>query len=888
MMNRIGRLHIFTSLILAVTSAPSSSYASSTPATAQSSAAIEFPEANARVWKLPNGLTLIVREDRSAPVASVQAWCATGSVHEGKWLGAGLSHILEHMLFKGTKTRGANEIARTIEDLGGYINAYTSFDRTVYWIDVPKNGVSLALSVLCDAMMNSTLPEDEYVKEQEVIRREFAMGKDDPDRVVSRLLFATAYTEHPFQHPVIGHLEVYNKLTRDDVMEYYRERYVPNNLTFVVAGDVDADAIHKQLNEFFEEYPRAKLAPVYVPSEPRQLGRREQHEEFPTDLSRVLLGWHIPGVEHPDMPALDVLAHILGGGRSSRLYQTIREKEQLVFSISAGAYTPAGQGLFIVSATTEPDKRDAALSSILRIVGSGTAVKFEPAEIERARLQLFSGEVESFATMRGQASTLGGNWFLTRNLDFTRLYLEAVGRVTAEDLVRVTEKYLQDDNLTVVSLNPPSASDNATVSSHPTEALPETFTLSNGLRVVLREDKRLPLVTMSAVFNAGLLAEEEKNNGVSRLLSRVLLKGTKLRSAEEIANQIEGAGGSISSESGNNTLAVNIDILSPKLEIAADVLADVLLNATIPEQAIETERASQIASIREENDDMVTVARNALRAELFKGHPYALRSTGSVESVTRLTRTELVEFRDKILTASNGVLAVFGDIEKEQIRALLEKKFGALPAGGEAFPAANKPIPPLEKSTVVTNTLPKNQAVLTIGYRGTSIKDPDRVTLDLINELSSDMGSRFFQRIREKLGLAYFVSSVHQPGVQPGMFMFFLGTDPAKLEKVQAEFEDEIRKLADAGPTEEEWTRAKSKLLGQLQIARQSNSSFAYSCALDELYGLGANFYSEYEAAIRAATLDQARAATAKYFKDAPRVISIVTRAGNDASADQP
>src|ERR1700732_2874637 len=172
------------------------------------SAAITFPPSNAKKWVLPDGLTLIVQEDHSAPVASVQAWCATGSVSEEEHLGAGLSHILEHMLFKGTKTRTTNAIAQQIQDVGGYINAYTSFDRTVFWIDVPRDGVATALDVLADAMMNSTLPPEEYLKEQEVIRREFAMGFDDPDRMVGQLLFATAYQRHPYRLPVIGQMEI--------------------------------------------------------------------------------------------------------------------------------------------------------------------------------------------------------------------------------------------------------------------------------------------------------------------------------------------------------------------------------------------------------------------------------------------------------------------------------------------------------------------------------------------------------------------------------------------------------------------------------------------------------------------------------------------------------
>src|SRR3954463_6994629 len=257
----------------------------------ESSALISFPPSTAQKWILTNGLTLIVQEDHSAPVASVQAWCATGSIFEDQRLGAGLSHILEHMLFKGTKTRSTSQIAQKIQDVGGYINAYTSFDRTVYWIDVPKAGVETAIDVLSDAMMNSALPPEEYTKEQEVIRREFAMGFDDPDRMVSQLLFATVYQRHPYRLPVIGQMEIYNQLTQEQVVQYYKSRYVPNNLTFVVVGDVDAEKVHQQLAEYFKDYPGKSLKPVFVPEEPLQLGRREVHQEFATELTRLSLAW---------------------------------------------------------------------------------------------------------------------------------------------------------------------------------------------------------------------------------------------------------------------------------------------------------------------------------------------------------------------------------------------------------------------------------------------------------------------------------------------------------------------------------------------------------------------------------------------------------------------
>src|ERR1044072_3745722 len=398
-------------------------------AATENSAGITFPPSTAQKRVLPNGLTMIVQEDRSAPVASVQAWCATGSVYEDQHLGAGLSHILEHMLFKGTKTRPANAIAQKVQNVGGYINAYTSFDRTVYWIDVPKDGVPVALDVLADAMMNSTLPVEEYAKEQEVIRREFAMGMDDPDRMAGHLLFATAFQRHPYRLPVIGQLEIFNQLTQADVMQYYKTRYVPNNLTFIVVGDVDAEAVSGQLTAFFKDHPAKSLQPVYIPAEPPQLGPRIVHQEFATELTRLSLAWHIPEITHPDAPALDLLSTILGDGRSSRLYRRVREEAGLAFGVSAFSYTPGDPGLLGIAATGEPAKREATQELILKLVEEIKLPGVTADELAKAKKISLSHHLGSLTTMRGQASDLGSNWFLTRNLNFTREYLAAVQEI---------------------------------------------------------------------------------------------------------------------------------------------------------------------------------------------------------------------------------------------------------------------------------------------------------------------------------------------------------------------------------------------------------------------------------------------------------------------------
>jgi zinc protease len=846
------------------------------PARNGDSAAVTFPASTAVKWFLPNGLTIIVQEDRSAPVASVQAWCATGSIYEDERLGAGMSHILEHMLFKGTKTRTTNAIAQQIQDVGGYINAYTSFDRTVYWIDVPKAGVPTAIEVLSDAMLNSTLPEEEYVKEQEVIRREFAMGFDDPDRMASQLLFSTAYQRHPYRFPVIGDLEIFNSLTQDDVVRYYRSRYVPNNITFIVVGDVDAMQVRQQLTDLLQDCPEKSLRPLFIPAEPPQLGRREAHHEFATELSRLSLAWHVPEITHPDVPALDLLSIILGEGRSSRLYRKVREESGLAYSVSAFSYTPGDPGILGVDATTDPGKREAAEKVILEITRQVAEQGVTAAELNKAKKICLSHQLGSLVTMRGQASDLGSNWLLTRNLNFSRDYLKAIQHVTADQVRAAAAKYLIDDNLTVVSLNPVgsiAAASDARPVRHAGEI--QKFTLANGLRLLVREDPRLPLIAMGAVFRGGLLAETAETNGITRLMARCLLKGTKNRTAEQIASEIEAVGGAISSDGGNNSFTVHLDVTQPDLSTGIDLLADVLLNANMPETAVARQKEIQIAGIQQEEEQLTVVARNLLRETIFQKHPYALRTSGSIDAVEKLAPKHLLAFRDRYVVAKNGVVFVFGNVDAQEVRTRIEKAFGGMPSGElalEKVPDA----PSIPEPKVVESRRDKSQAVIMVGYTGADIRSPDRHALELIDEASSDLGSRFFIRIREEMGLAYYVGASQMQGLAGGLFAFYLGTDPRKVEEVKLALMEEVEKLAGAGLSADELARAKKKLVGQQQIANQSNDSFGYQTALDELYGLGFDNYKRLEQEVEAITLEQIRAVAAKYFRDRPQVMALV------------
>jgi zinc protease len=508
-------------------------------------------------------------------------------------------------------------------------------------------------------------------------------------------------------------------------------------------------------------------------------------------------------------------------------------------------------------------------------------------ELTKAKKITLSHHLGALTTMRGQASDVGSNWLLTRNLNFSRDYLDAIQKVSLNDIKRVAAHYLTEDNLTVISLNPRGSLAAKTEGPKVVAAGEiKKFALSNGLRLLVREDPRLPLVAMGAVFRGGLLAENPRDNGITHLMAKVLLKGTKTRTAEQIANEIEAVGGSISSESGNNSFGVSVDVMNPDLKLGVDLLSDVLLNATMPEKAIAREKEIQIAAIQQEEEQLTTVARNIMRQALFSQHPYALRSNGSVESVQRLTQKDLIEFRDRYVVAKNGVIYVFGDVKAAEVKQLVEQSLGKMKPGTLALTDA-KPSTPLGKPETVESRKDKAQGVIMVGFRGASLSSPDRYALELIDEASSDLGSRFFIRIREQMGLAYFVGASQMQGLVPGLFSFYLGTDPQKIEPVKTAFLDEIHKLANEGLTAEELARAKKKLIGQQEIANQSNDAFGYHCALDELYGLGFDYYKQLEHDVNGITLEDIKQVAAKYFRDQPYVLATVRPPEKSSAAKQ-
>jgi zinc protease len=825
---------------------------------------------------LDNGLLIIIREDHSAPVVSAQAWCHAGSVSEGKWLGAGLSHVLEHMLFKGTTTRPGSRIDQEVQSAGGYMNAYTSFDRTVYHINVPNSGARVAIDILCDIMQHATLPPDELQKELDVIRREMDMNQDDPGRRAGRRLFECAYTKSPYRFTIIGYPDIFNTLQSQDILAYYREMYAPNNIFFVVTGDIHADAVLEQIRTAFAQSKAKPLPPMVLPREPRQTAPRQVIEEAPIELAYFHLAWHTPDIRHPDTPALDVLASLLGNGRSSRLFRQVREKQGLVTSADAWTYSPGEQGLFGMSAVTTADKFEAARDALLAEVQRVQAKTVPAGELAKVIKQFVAFTLATRKTMQGQAQDLGGNWLAAGDLNFSERYLAAARKITPALLQRVAREYLTPANRTLYALLPAGS---APKSSRPVEIISDAkvqkINFPNGLRLLVKEDHRLPFVEMRAVFQGGVLAESESSSGLTQLMSKMLLQGTRRRNAEQIAVSIESVGGSIESFGGYNSFGVSAEVLSEDFKTGWAIFTDVLLNPSFPPDAFQRERSIQLELIRSQRDHLLHSCSQAMRARLFGHAGYGLDLLGSESSVQSLHIADLVAFHKKMAVPNNCVLAVFGDVHTAGLQAAARLAFARWKQAAPVLPPKLVPLP-LDHIMRVTETRDKKQAVMVIGYPGLTVKDSDRYALELLQEGCSDLGSRLFMRVREKLGLAYYVGAQNFLGVAPGYFAFYVGTAADKLEQVERELLQEAELLRNEGFTQEELDRCKAKVIGQKKIARQDLGGLALAGALDELYGLGHDHIDTEDALYQSVTLDDIKTVAKKYLSASKAVIATI------------
>ncbi|MEM9158705.1 MAG: pitrilysin family protein, partial [Verrucomicrobiota bacterium] len=774
--------------------------------------------------------------------------------HEGKHLGAGISHFVEHLLFKGTEKREGKRISEEIQEAGGYINAYTTFDRTVYYIDAPSENVDAALDVLSDAVFCSNFPAEEVDKERDVILHEIDMGEDDPEVKLSHALFDTAFRKHPYRYPIIGYRELFEKLSREDLLEYYGKRYAPNNCVLVVSGNFESDSIRESIEKYYGSFERKALEEIYLPNEPKQLALRRRELREDVQVSRVGLGFQSPGLTNEDTPALDALSMVLGNGSSSMLNQKLREELELVHSVDASNWTPGSMGVFYIAMVADPDKMDTAIEALRKYVSELRDDDFSQAAVNKAVRQLLMGEINSRKTVSGQASRLGSAEVVVGDIGYASSYLERVSKITAADLHRVLKKWLRDDRLTVLTMEPKEAAEKRESVSEGdlTEQDFAEFKQENGSSLLMRRNDRLPNVHIRMVFEAGSLFEEEGQQGLTSMLSTMLTKDTEKRDRSEVAFAIESVGGSFYDFSGNNSLGLAIEVMPSDLDLALDVLEEATLRPSFSEGTFQLEKSAHLSGIKEQLDDVVSAGRRLLREKFFGDHPFRLGGSGSLETVEPLDVEAVASFWKKIFVSENVSLAVSGNYEEALLRPKLEAFLAKIPTGSLL---ARQYV--FEKPLQVgahREKMERQQAVVFHAYPGHGLRDDDFYVSEVADELFSGMSSRLFERVRDELGLAYFVRSSRIIGLDTAMFYFYAGTSEDGYEAVIDELEKEVARVARGEVSDEELKRCKTRLKAARRMSMQTNGACAGQAAMNVAYGLTANDWRNYDGRIEGVT----------------------------------
>lgn len=842
---------------------------------------------------LGNGLNVIIEEEHSAPVVAVQMWVRVGGADESDKDG-GISHVFEHMLFKGTAKRKVGEIAKEIEAVGGDINAYTSYDNTVYHLVVPSRNFPTGLDIISDAIQRSSFDPEELKKELQVVLEEIRMNEDSPSRSLYKNLLSTAFTAHPYGRPVIGYKDVVEKFTREQIVEFFKRWYIPNNMTLVIVGDVGRDAALKAVREEFKDFKKRPDPHRKRAVEPVQERFRTKIAAQPIKETHLGLGFHIPRLRDNATYAIDVLSAILGGGESSRLYKRLKADEGIVHSISSYPMSLEDSGVFLVTGTLESKNVDRAvyesLQEITRLAVDGPTYE----EIERAKLNLRSEFIYQRETMNGIAGKLGYYETHFGDYRYEKKYIEGVARVTAEDIKHAAMKYLNVNNMSVIAVVPDGEKSQVTdakLSAAVKKASAEAqktlagarerservkkVRLDNGITLIVKEVHSNPTVSFYAAFPGGLRFENAGTNGLSGFMASMLTRGTQKRSREDIARDVEDIAGSISGFSGWNTVGVSGTFLSDFFDRGLDIFADVMLNPSFPDGEVEKLRKETVAAINRQEDYLPAYTFKLLYRDLYKEHPYGMPSIGTVETVNAFTRDDVVRQYQELFAPERMVLAIVGDVDADQAIERVTALFKGLKR-----PPSKLPSPPAEKrQTSIRSTgavKDKAQTNIGIGFLGTTIGSDDRYALKVLSEVLSGQSGRLFLDLRDRQSLAYALSAFSKEAADPGVFAVYIACAPEKKDAAIEGILKELKTISTEKVSAEELKKAKSSIIGGYEIGLQEVSSQAADMANNELFGFGYDFSKTYPKKIADVSASDVLHAARKYITLNAYTISVV------------
>ncbi len=849
---------------------------------------------------LENGVEVVLKNTTFSDTVTMQVWVGVGSVHEND-AERGMSHYLEHMLFKGTKKYGPGEIASTVEMCGGEINAYTTFDNTVYYLTLNSDHAHDGLDLLFEAVAHSKIDETEFNREKEVILEEIRRSNDSPGSKVGRRVFELAFHDTQAALPIIGSSQSVSAFTRDQVFNYYKKWYVPNNMRIIVVGKFHEQEMLDLISTTFGGLKKAQLPFVFNPLEIYE-NRKPNVENKGDKKVSVLKGdfkqtrleivFPAPYLEHPDTMALDIASFALGTGEMGRLTRRLRDELGLVSSIGASVFSPVFGGIFEFSALLEEKDLVPTLQAIEdELTQFLTDKPITDEELARARATLRVDRIYRDETVDGQARSIGFGLKTKLRMHFDAVSMAMMEGITRSEIHGAAKRWLSLDNARIVVLvNDDSKLKNAdlegVLKKSATKLVPtyfgavleeaekdsqdvKRFKITNGITLLTKQNTNIPLFTLVGASRGGIREEERKEAGVYNFLAGMLATATKSMDFDEFVGTVEAHGASLEGFSGKDSFGIHAQCAIDDFQIFLPMVIKSLLEPVFPEEQFDSLKREISQALIRQKDSPSSVCFRRLQEMIYGDRSYSWPVAGLEDTVQKITPDSLMKFYETCALGRDWVFSVVSPFDHETTHSIMEPFLKQLADKKQSKP--NKPeMAPLDIRDVKVERLvmEREQSHIAVGFQGLTWGHSDRPALDVLINVLGGHGGRLFRELRDKESFAYTVSPIISYGCESGIVGAYIACAPAKSELALKRLLEEIQKIVDHPPEAIELKRSVNYIVGSHAMGLQKCDSQASTMALMELYGYGFDDFKSYPDRIKKVTAAEVQKVAKKVFTD--------------------
>lgn len=831
------------------------------------------------VYKLEDGQMVIIKQVKNNPIVTIDTWIKTGSINENDQ-NNGVSHFLEHLFFKGTKNHTPGDFDKILESKGAVTNAATSKDFTHYYITIPSKYFDTAIDLHADMLLNPLIPRKELEKERKVVMEEIAKDANSPNEKVYENLNEMLYKTHPYKRKVLGTNEIIGKISREEILEYYNTHYAPQNMITIIIGDVEPQHALAKVKEHFKASPRKIVKNINKPEKPIT-SKLIKIDYQPVQGGYLLIGYRGVDAVNNDSYALDVLATILGDGRSSVLYQTVKEQKQLAYSISSNNSSFKEDGIFSISANYTPENVDKLQKAIFEEIAKIQKQGVTSQQLKLAQNILERDTYYDRESISNISSEIGYTMVLTDNPKYYDEYLNNIKKVTASDVKKVANMYLnQNKSATSIVLPLESKNVQKTVnakiehSAKLVSEIPSTkkYLLDSGATLLISPNDLNDIVAMSIYVKGGEFLE--KIPGTADMTSSVMMKGTKKYSSLELAQILEEKGIKISPSASVDDFS--IDILTTKAQLAKtfELLDEVVNNASFDDYEIEKTRTAKLNSIKKSRDIPINLAFEEYKSLIFENSVYSYGSKLFEKTLPKIQQDDILEYYNTIFCPQNIVISINGNVNTGDVVNQLTEIFALKDKENcSAFDYNNyaSKIYPITTPKIFDKKIDDLKAAwLVIGWQTAGVQNQkDYATLQVIDALlGSGMSSRLFRNVRDQEGLAYQLGSSYSPHILKGAFTIFIGTNPKTLSFAREKMLAEITRLKAEFVSDTELREAKDKIIGNYIISQETNLEKASSVGWFETSGRGFDYKDKYEKIINSVSASDIVEVANRYFTE--------------------